>query len=130
MAVTNADSQQLKLKKKIKKIYNLSVDCKHDASCPIKGILAPSVDKWSLFCLYNLAYNKVLRFNKLKAYIPGISARMLSVTLKKLEEAQLVERKIYAEVPPRVEYSLTKFGYQFSEKLVDLNIWIYSKSPK
>jgi len=55
---------------------------------------------------------------------------MLSVTLKKLEEAQLVERKIYAEVPPRVEYSLTKFGYQFSEKLVDLNIWIYSKSPK
>jgi len=57
--------------------------CKFDNTCPVKGVFAPAVDKWSLFCLYNLAYNKVLRFNKLKNYIPGISARMLSVTLKK-----------------------------------------------
>lgn len=130
MAVTNADNQQLILKKKIKKIYNLSRDCSQDKDCPIKGVLAPSVDKWSLFCLYNLAYNKVLRFNKLKSYIPGISSRMLSVTLKKLEEAGLVKRQIYAEVPPKVEYSLTTFGLQYSEKLVELNLWIHDKRKR
>lgn len=127
MAVTNAENQQLKLKKKIKKIYTLSKDCDHAKECPIKGVLAPSVDKWSLFCLYNLAYNDVLRFNKLKAYVPGISSRMLSVTLKKLEEAGLVKRQLYAEVPPKVEYSLTAFGLQFSEKLAELNLWIWEK---
>lgn len=130
MAVTNAENQQLKLKKNIKKIYNISRDCPQDHDCPIKGVLAPSVDKWSLFCLYNLAYNKVLRFNKLKSYIPGISSRMLSVTLKKLEEAGLVQRKLYAEVPPKVEYRLTKFGLQFSEKLVELNLWIWNARKK
>lgn len=128
MAVTKADNQHFKLKKKIKNIYEISQDCWNgDKPCAIKDVLAPSVDKWSLFCLYNLAYNKVLRFNKLKKYTPGISSRMLSVTLKKLEAAQLIRRQLYAEVPPKVEYSLTEFGYEFAQKLVDLNLWIYQK---
>jgi len=130
MAVTNAENQQVKLKKKLRKIYELSKDCPMDDNCPIKGVLAPSVDKWSIFCLYNLAYNKVLRFNELKGFIPGISPRMLSVTLKKLEKSKLVQRKIYAEVPPKVEYRLTKFGLELSEKLVELNLWLYNKSSK
>ncbi len=130
MAVTNTDNQQLKLKNKLRKIYKLSLDCPMDAGCPIKGVLAPSVDKWSIFCIYNLAYNEVLRFNELKAFIPGISPRMLSVTLKKLEKSHLVQRKIYAEVPPKVEYRLTKFGMEFSEKLVELNLWLFNKAPK
>ncbi len=130
MAVTKAENKELQLKKKIKKIYLLSQECSMDHNCPIKGIFAPAVDKWSLFCLYNLAYNKVLRFNKLKSYIPGISSRMLSVTLKKLEEAGMVDRQIYAEVPPKVEYRLTKFGLQLSEKLVELNLWIWNEQKK
>lgn len=130
MAVTNARNKELALKKKIKKIYSLSAECNFDDSCPVKGVFAPAVDKWSLFCLYNLAYNKVLRFNKLKNYIPGISARMLSVTLKKLETAGLIERSIFAEVPPRVEYKLTDFGNAFAAKLVDLNLWIWENRPQ
>jgi len=130
MAVTNADNQHVKLKKDIRKIYFIAQDCEGEPQCAIKDVLAPSVDKWSIFCLYNLAYNKVLRFNKLKSYIPGISSRMLSVTLKKLEAANLVHRKLYAEVPPRVEYRLTDFGYQFATKLVDLNLWIYNESQE
>jgi len=130
MGVTNKANQELQLKKKIKKIYSIAQDCNFDERCPIKGVLAPSVDKWSLFCLYNLAYNEVLRFNKLKGYIPGISSRMLSVTLKKLEVAGLVDRTIYPEVPPRVEYRLTSFGREFAAKLIDLNLWIYNRRLK
>ena len=130
MAVTNARNKELALKKKIKKIYSLAHACSFDNTCPVKGVFAPAVDKWSLFCLYNLAYNKVLRFNKLKNYIPGISARMLSVTLKKLETAGLIERSIFAEVPPRVEYKLTDFGNAFAAKLVDLNLWIWENRPQ
>lgn len=126
MGVTFTAKQDQKLKKKIEKFYFASKDCLHEkGECPIKDVLAPTVDKWSLFCLYNLGYKEVIRFNALKKLIPGISSRMLSVTLKKLEQAKLVERKIYPEVPPRVEYKMTKFGKQYADKLLDLNLWLF-----
>lgn len=49
---------------------------------------------------------------------------MLTSTLKKLEQKQIVERTVFAEVPPRVEYKLTEFGKQLAEKTVDINTWI------
>lgn len=126
MGVTNAVKLDNKLKKKIEKFYLVSKDCLHEkGECPIKDVLAPTVDKWSLFCIYNLGYRKVIRFNELKKMIPGISSRMLSVTLKKLESAEIVKRKIYPEVPPRVEYKITAFGKQYAEKLLDLNLWLF-----
>lgn len=126
MAVTNADNQGDTLKNKIRKIYKMTNQ--EESNCAIRQVLAPTVDKWSIFCLYNLAYNDLLRFNELKKYIPSISSRMLSVTLKKLEEAKLVNRKVYAEVPPKVEYSLTPFGTAYAKKLVDLNLWLVDYS--
>ncbi len=126
MSVTFTEKQELKLKKNIEKFYKVSKHCLHEkGECPIKDILAPTVDKWSLFCIYNLGYRDVIRFNELKKMIPGISSRMLSVTLKKLESANIVERKIYAEVPPRVEYKITNFGKQYAEKLLNLNLWLF-----
>lgn len=126
MSVTNAVKHRKKLKKKIEIFYAATKDCLHEkGECPIKDVLAPTVDKWSLFCMYNLAYVDVMRFNVLKKRIPGISSRMLSVTLKKLEHAKLIDRKIYPEVPPRVEYSITKFGKEYAEKLLDLNLWLF-----
>lgn len=127
MAVTKVDNQRVTLKKKIGKLNKLSYEChKTDGGqCPIKHVLAPTTDKWTLFCLYNLAYFKVLRFNELKSKIPGVSSRMLSVTLKKMEDSGLVSRKIYPEVPPKVEYSLTEFAYKLSQKLIDLNLWLF-----
>ena len=94
--------------------------------------MAVLMDKWSLFVLYNLAYFGTLRFGELKTNIRGISARMLSVTLKKLENHHVINRKVYAEVPPRVEYSLTEFGMELAEKSVDLNEWFLDKysSPR
>lgn len=128
MTVTKTDNEHIILKKKIKKFYNVSRSCMHQkGSCPVKDILAPSTEKWSLFCMYNLGFNGVMRFNELKSRIKGISPRMLSVTLKKLEEGGMVKRKIYPVVPPKVEYELTTFGYAYAEKLIDLNLWLFQQ---
>jgi len=131
MGVTNAVKQEAKFKKKIEKFYVATKECMHKkGECPIKDVLAPTVDKWSLFCMYNLAYVDLIRFNDLKKKIPGISSRMLSVTLKKLEQAKLINRKLYPEVPPRVEYSITSFGKAYAEKLLDLNLWLFDNRSK
>ena len=78
-----------------------------DPDCPIRNILARISDKWSLLVLYTLNKEPIMRFNALQKSIPDISQKMLTVTLKTLEEDGFVSRKVYAEVPPKVEYSLT-----------------------
>lgn len=75
--------------------------------CPIRNILARISDKWSLLVLYTLNQEPTMRFNALQKSIPDISQKMLTVTLKTLEEDGFVSRKVYVEVPPKVEYSLT-----------------------
>ena len=77
--------------------------------CPIRNVLARVCDKWSLLVIYTLKYHQdgPLRFNALRKQIPDISQKMLTSTLKSLEADGYVTRKAYAEVPPRVEYSLT-----------------------
>ena len=75
--------------------------------CPIRNILARISDKWSLLVLYTLNQEPTMRFNALQKSIPDISQKMLTITLKTLEEDGFVSRKVYAEVPPKVEYSLT-----------------------
>ncbi|WP_435578014.1 winged helix-turn-helix transcriptional regulator [Gilvibacter sp.] len=76
-----------------------------------------------MFCIYNLGYYEILRFSELKKNIDGISGRMLTVTLKKLEEHGIVKRKVYSEAPPKVEYALTDFGFALSNKLIDISSW-------
>jgi len=125
MSVTIVENQVDSFKKKIENFYAFSKICATNGNlCPVQDVLAPTVDKWSLFILYYLAYCGRLRFSKLKELIPNISGRMLSVTLKRLEKAELLTRQVYAEVPPRVEYTLTPFGLEYSEKLIDLNLWL------
>ena len=76
--------------------------------CPIRNVLSRIGDKWSMLVLYTLAQHGVMRFNELKLYIPDISKKMLSNVLKMLVADGLLSRKVYAEVPPRVEYNLTE----------------------
>jgi DNA-binding HxlR family transcriptional regulator len=66
-------------------------------------------DKWSLLALYALCDGPV-RFNALERRLAGVSQKVLSGTLRGLEQSGLVERRVFAEVPPRVEYRLTEFG--------------------
>lgn len=76
--------------------------------CPIRNILARFGDKWSLLTLYTLAQGGTLRFGALRRAIPDISQKMLAATLRTLTEDGLVVRRLYPEIPPRTEYSLTE----------------------
>lgn len=77
--------------------------------CPIRNILTRFSDKWSLLAIYTLnKQNQAMRFKELQREIPDISQKMLTVTLRTLEEDGYVTRTIYPEVPPRVEYALTE----------------------
>lgn len=121
MEVTNIERQQLKVQKKIDKI--LCSEAQQDQCCPVKDILARFGDKWSIYTILVLGKNETLRFNELKGMITGISQRMLTVTLRSLEEDGLVNRKIYTEIPPRVEYTLTKLGHSLLLQLLELANW-------
>lgn len=76
--------------------------------CPIRNILSRFSDKWSLLILYTLNLQPTMRFNALRREIPDISQKMLTNTLRTLEEDGFITRTVYAEVPPRVEYSITE----------------------
>jgi len=82
----------------------------HDAlypDCPIRNVLARIGDKWSLLVIYTLDRTSPLRFGELLRLLPDISQKMLTVTLRTLEEDGFVTRTVYPEIPPRVEYALT-----------------------
>ena len=93
--------------------------------CPIRNVLARISDKWSLLVIYTLNVHKEepLRFNALRKLIPDISQKMLTSTLKTLEADGYVNRKVYAEVPPRVEYSLTPRAESLIPIINDLIGW-------
>ena len=78
--------------------------------CPIRNILARLCDKWSLLVIFTLdrSGEPTMRFKALQRAIPDISQKMLTVTLRTLEEDGYVTRTVYPEVPPRVEYALTE----------------------
>lgn len=79
-------------------------------NCPIRNILSRIGDKWSMLVLYTLETDEAKRFKELQRNIPDISQKMLTATLRMLEVDGLVKREAFAEVPPRVEYSLSDKG--------------------
>src|SRR3954463_12482468 len=91
-------------------------------NCHAKEMLVRIGDKWSVYVIHVLGDAGTLRFNELRSRVDGISQRMLTVTLRGMERDGLILRKIYPEVPPRVEYSLTPLGAtlrQLVRRLVD-----------
>lgn len=93
--------------------------------CPIRNILARICDKWSMLIIYtlNAHADEPLRFNALRKLIPDISQKMLTSTLRTLEEDGFVRRVVYAEVPPKVEYSLTDRSFTLIPIIEDLIGW-------
>lgn len=91
--------------------------------CPVRNVIARFGNKWALLVILILSENKVLRFSELKKMIPDVSSRMLSSTLRTLEADGLVSRKVYPEVPPKVEYSLTETGLSPVPFIVQLTEW-------
>jgi DNA-binding HxlR family transcriptional regulator len=80
-------------------------------------------DKWSLLILSTLNRKGVMRYKELNAAIPDISQKMLSGTLKRLEADKLIRRKMYSEIPPRVEYSLTPTGKKLMPAVEMMVAW-------
>ena len=91
--------------------------------CPIRNILAHISDKWSILVLFTLNQSALMRFNALQKNIPDISQKMLTMTLRTLEEDGFVKRQVYAEVPPRVEYSLTDRAISLLPHINSLIVW-------
>ena len=92
---------------------------RYPGSSIVIGLLA---DKWTIPILHALARG-TRRTGELKKEIDGVSQKMLTQTLRMLEEHSLVERKVYPVVPPRVEYSLTAMGRSINEPLAELGAW-------
>lgn len=91
--------------------------------CPACGIIDRFGDKWSLRILVLLNNNGTMRFNEIFKQTPGISQKMLSTSLKSLEADKLINRKMYPEIPPRVEYKLTPLGESLMSPLENLITW-------
>jgi DNA-binding HxlR family transcriptional regulator len=94
-------------------------------ACPVRNILARLCDKWTLLVIYILdrSGKDSMRFTELKQKMPDISQRMLSMTLRTLEEDGYVTRTIFSEIPPRVEYALTERAKSLKPILDSLLQW-------
>ena len=98
--------------------------CRHDADDgrAIRSVLDRVGDKWSLLVIGTLQHGP-LRFTELQRHVPGVSQRMLTLTLRHLERDGMVTRTVHAEVPPRVEYELTVMGRTLIEPSLALASW-------
>lgn len=94
-------------------------------SCPVRNIIARLCDKWALLVIYILdrSGKESMRFMELKQQMPDISQRMLTMTLRTLEEDGYVTRTIFSEIPPRVEYALTERTKSLKPVLDSLLQW-------
>lgn len=108
---------------KIKKFH-------HTEICPVRDVLSRLSSKWGMLVLITLNANEVMRFGDIQKSIGDISQRMLAVTLRTLEADGLVDRHVYPEVPPRVEYSLTERGYSLMPYLEGLVGWAVNNMPQ
>lgn len=91
-------------------------------ACPVETTLMLIGDKWKVLILRDLMPG-TKRFGELKKSIGSVSQKVLTAQLRDMEEKGLVSRKVYAEVPPRVEYSLTKLGRSLNPILDAMRVW-------
>jgi len=95
-------------------------DC--NFGCPVEASLEVIGGKWKGVILYHLL-GGTKRFNELRRLMPKVTQRMLTRQLRELEDDQILTRKVYAEVPPKVEYALTEFGRSLEPLLKMLQQW-------
>lgn len=95
-------------------------DC--SPGCAVEAAISLIDGKWKSVVLFHL-FDGTMRFNELKRQIPGVTQRMLTNQLRELETDGLIERKVYAQVPPKVEYSLTPLGRSIEPILLALKEW-------
>jgi DNA-binding HxlR family transcriptional regulator len=90
----------------------------------LREVLERVADKWTLLVLDALEEGGEMRFTRLRDRVGGVSQKMLTRTLRQLERDGLVTRRVYPEVPPRVEYRLTERGHTLNEATCALWLWV------
>lgn len=100
-----------------------------NADCPSRQVLDLIADKWTAIIIYRLSRGKK-RYGELQREISGISQKMLTQTLRRLERDGIVHRQVYPVVPPMVEYSLTSLGETLIEPLCTLCHWAETHIPE
>jgi len=95
----------------------------HICFCPLEGVIDVISKKWALLIVNALGNHGKLRFNNLMDELGGVSPKTLSDTLKELQAQGLIKRESFAEIPPRVEYSLTQDGVELRKSIVPLLKW-------
>lgn len=96
--------------------------CSLELEALVRDLLGRIADKWTLVVVDELGED-TLRFSQLQKKIGGVSQKVLTHTLRELEKDGLVERLVYAEVPPRVDYRLTKMGHSLGEAVCGIWKW-------
>jgi len=91
--------------------------------CRVEDALDIIVGKWKPIILLHLLKNGTMRFSELKRSIPEITQKMLTKHLRELEEEDIIERVVYPQVPPKVEYSITEYGKSLEQILEDMHEW-------
>lgn len=95
--------------------------------CPLEGIVEIVSRKWALQIIGVIGNHGKLRFNEIMERLNKISPKSLTDRLKQLETMGLVKREIFAEIPPRVEYSLTRDGLELRKLIIPLMKWASSR---
>lgn len=97
-------------------------DLQKKYNCPLELTMDLIGGKWKIIILWHLLDNKK-RFSELNRLMPNITQKMLTTQLRELEEKGLINRYVYPQVPPKVEYSLTEQGYSLKSLLNDMCSW-------
>lgn len=111
---TNIENQVDKIEEKI--VFD-------EYTCPITATMKVLGGKWKPILINAIYFTAPARFGELKRSVVGITQSMLTQQLRELEEDGIISRKIYAEIPPRVEYTLTEFGLTLSPILQSMAKW-------
>lgn len=100
----------------------LSINSQILPACPVETTLTLISDKWKVLIIRDLMTG-TKRFGELKKSIGSVSQKVLTAQLRQMEASGLLSRKVYAEVPPRVEYTLTDLGYSLQPVLIAMHDW-------
>jgi len=102
----------------------------HICFCPLEGVIDVISKKWALLIVNALGNCGKLRFNDLMGELGGISPKTLSDTLKELQIQGLIKRESFAEIPPRVEYSLSRDGVELRKSIIPLLKWAATRENR
>jgi DNA-binding HxlR family transcriptional regulator len=119
-AIRTKKARSIKKDTVMAKARHSRFDC--SPGCSVEAAIGLIDGKWKSVVLYHLL-SGTLRFNEIRRHIVNVTPRMLTNQLRELEDDGLIERKVYAQVPPKVEYSLSELGRSMEPILLALKLW-------